>query len=168
MERWYVVQTQPNRERTAQLNLDRQGYEVMLPQFYKMRRHARRTERVLRPFFPGYLFVKLDPNLTPWRAINSSIGVARLVTFSDSLPSPVPEGVVELFQYSQDEYGAVTHNALSGIRKGASLRISNGAFAGLEAVFEAQTDTKRVIVFLEILGRSTRIETSRDDVEVLA
>ena len=59
---WYVVSTKPNQENRAALNLRKQAFEVLLPMMQKKRRHARQIETVLRPLFPGYLFVEFDPD----------------------------------------------------------------------------------------------------------
>src|SRR5512134_2387887 len=59
-ERWYVVQTQPNREAMALVNLHRQGFRAFMPQVVKTVRHARRTRTLRAPLFPRYFFTLLD------------------------------------------------------------------------------------------------------------
>jgi len=58
--RWYVVQTHSQAEAKACGHLQRQGFEIYLPKYLKRRRHARRTETVIAPLFPRYLFVAVD------------------------------------------------------------------------------------------------------------
>ena len=41
-------------------------------------RHARKTEIVLCPLFPGYVFVCLDIGEQRWRAVNGTFGVVRI------------------------------------------------------------------------------------------
>jgi hypothetical protein len=59
-QRWYVVQTQPQSESRAELNLRRQGFTTYLPRYMRTRRHSRKVEMVARPLFPRYLFVGFD------------------------------------------------------------------------------------------------------------
>src|SRR3546814_54129 len=92
--RWHAVQTKPVQEDKASMTLRRQGYGVYLPKYARLRRHARRVERVARPLFSGYLFVAVDAGRQGWRAINSTLGVARLVAAADA-PVAVPEAVTE-------------------------------------------------------------------------
>ncbi|HQF30164.1 MAG TPA: transcription termination/antitermination NusG family protein, partial [Hyphomicrobiales bacterium] len=63
MAGWYVVSTQPHQEARAESNLVRQGFETWLPRFARERRHARKVDTVLVALFPGYLFVRLDPDV---------------------------------------------------------------------------------------------------------
>jgi transcriptional antiterminator RfaH len=66
MKQWYVVNTKAREETKALFNLKRQGFNPYLPQYKKTRRHARRTDTVLAPLFPKYLFVKFDLDMENW------------------------------------------------------------------------------------------------------
>ena len=92
--RWYVVQTHAHAETKAIAHLARQGFKAYLPRYLKRRRHARRIETVSAPLFPRYLFVTIDMVCQRWRAIRSTIGVARLVCNGDD-PVPVADNIIE-------------------------------------------------------------------------
>src|SRR3546814_4907858 len=77
MTRWYVAQTQAQGEERARLNLERQGFRTYLPRYRRERRHARRRDVVQAPLFPGYIFIELDLEQSPWRSINE-IGRAHV------------------------------------------------------------------------------------------
>src|SRR3546814_10409986 len=83
MTRWYVAQTQAQGEERARLNLERQGFRTYLPRYRRERRHARRRDVVKAPLFPGYIFIELDLEQSPWRSINGTFGVTRLVCHAD-------------------------------------------------------------------------------------
>ena len=102
--RWFAVQTKPNQEDKAAFNLSRQGFGVYLPKYARTRRHARKVERVARPLFCGYLFVSLDTARQGWRSINSTLGVARLVSGGEA-PSGVPETVIAALRARDGEDG---------------------------------------------------------------
>src|SRR3546814_18256873 len=91
--RWHAVQTKPGQEDKAAFNLRRQGYGVYLPKYARLRRHARKVERVARPLFSGYLLVAVDAGRQGWRALNSTFGFARVVAAADAPPA-VPEAVI--------------------------------------------------------------------------
>ena len=78
-KRWFVVRTHPNGEFKALAHILRQGFDGYLPRYVKRRRHARKTENVQKPLFPGYLFVGMDPERARWRALNSTVGVSELI-----------------------------------------------------------------------------------------
>ena len=93
-ERWFVARVHPNRENSAQFNLDRLGFRSFAPRVRRTVRHARKLRNVLAPLFPGYVFLILDLSRDRWRAVNSTFGVASLIMGAEQ-PMPVPRGVVE-------------------------------------------------------------------------
>src|SRR5258706_199461 len=97
---WAVVNTQPHRERTALENLARQDFHAYCPMVRKRIRHARRAQDALRPLFPGYVFVRVDPDLRRWRPILSTIGV-RTVVCCRAQPSLVDDGLRRRLQARQ-------------------------------------------------------------------
>src|SRR5258706_16252721 len=76
--RWYAVNCLSNREFLASSQLRNQGFRTFLPRRLTTRRHARKFDTVMRPLFPGYLFVQLDLSRDRWRSINGTLGVVRL------------------------------------------------------------------------------------------
>lgn len=158
--RWYAVQCQPHRERLASVNLERQTFEVFLPLRHKTRRHARRTETLRVPFFPGYLFVALDLERHQWRAVNGTLGVVRLVALGER-PTPAPEGLVEALRTACAENVLEWHPQLA---LGEPVRILAGPFAGLVGELERMTDADRVRVLLRMMGGDFPVSLSRLDV----
>jgi transcription antitermination factor NusG len=148
-ERWYVVQTQPNREAMALINLQRQGFRTFMPQIIKTVRHARRTRTLKAALFPRYLFTPLDPDRTPWRRINGSLGVVSLIMGGDQ-PKPVPEGVVESLAALADDSGVVDFGGRLEI--GGSVRVVRGPFADQLGHLIHLDGQGRARVLLEIMG----------------
>jgi transcriptional antiterminator RfaH len=72
---WIVVNTYAHKELIAIENLERQQYASYFPMIRTRVRHARRSRDVLRPLFPDYLFVSVDPEHERWRPILSTLGV---------------------------------------------------------------------------------------------
>src|SRR4051812_18862867 len=106
-KRWYVVQTQTNREHLAVEHLSRQGYEVFFPRQRRTVRHARRLTERLSGYFPGYLFVALDTGADRWRSVNGTIGVRGLIMGADR-PAAAPVGLVEALRAEADAQGCLT------------------------------------------------------------
>ena len=76
---WAVVNTHPHREHVALENLQRQEFWAYCPVISRRRSHARRVTTVLRPLFPGYLFVKILGDVQRWRPILSTEGIRSVV-----------------------------------------------------------------------------------------
>lgn len=156
MTRWHVAYTQPLAETRAAQELRQQGFDAFLPLCRRLRRHARRTESVLRPMFPRYLFVAIDLQSQPWRSVNGTRGVVHLVRQGDR-PAAVPAGVVESLRARADASGAVPLAALAAFEPGQRLVVADGPFAGHVGRYEAMTEGDRVILLLDLLGRSVPV-----------
>lgn len=155
------MQCQPHRERLASVNLAQQAFEVFLPLRNKTRRHARRTETLRVPFFPGYLFVALDLESHQWRAVNGTFGVVRLVTQGDR-PAPAPEGLVETLQTACADMNVLAWRPQLAL--GQPVRILTGPFAGLVGELERMTEADRVRVLLRMMGGQFPVSLPRLDV----
>ena len=164
MTGWFAVYTRPRAEATAQEHLRRQGYEVYLPRRVKRRRHARRTDFVLAPLFPRYLFVAIDKLHQRWRPILSTVGVCDLVRQGER-PAEVPAELVEELRL-RERHGAFDYPAqIRGLRQGAPVRIATGPFADLAGRFEGLAAADRVFVLLEMLGRSVKVQLPSEVVD---
>jgi transcriptional antiterminator RfaH len=153
---WYVVQTHPHSEAKAVAHLERQGFTAYLPRYLKRRRHARRIETVAAPLFPRYLFVTVDVVCQRWRAIHSTIGVARLVCNGEE-PTPVAARVVESLRAREDAQGYVTLAQRPRFAPGDKVRVLDGVFAECLGLFDGMKDNDRVAVLLDLLGRKVRL-----------
>ena len=49
-------------------------------------------------------------------------------------------------------------------KRGDAVQIVDGPFAGLDAIFQAQSGKERVLLLLDLLGRSNKITVSPDQV----
>jgi transcriptional antiterminator RfaH len=152
--RWYVVQTRPNCESRAIFHLERQGYRIFCPRVVRTVRHARKTRRVLAPLFPNYLFTQMDVAYEPWRHVNSTCGVSRLIARGD-VPQPVARGVVEALQERIAEDGAVDWKL--SFKLGQQVQIAEGCFADFVGTLEHLDGSGRARVLLDLLGRSVSV-----------
>jgi transcriptional antiterminator RfaH len=161
---WYAVYTRPQAEATALANLVRQGYQVYLPRCRVRISHARRREVMLRPLFPRYLFAGLDRALMPWWPIRSTFGVAGLVQAGKE-PAAVPE---EIITGLRDCEAAGTFDRLfpqRSMRLGDLVRVTEGAFQDMVGRLIELRDQDRVIVLLDLLGRTVRTQFEAVTVE---
>jgi transcriptional antiterminator RfaH len=164
MMRWYAAYTQPQAEAHAAAELRRQRFETFLPLCRRLRRHARRSETVLRPLFPRYLFVAMDIDAQRWRAVGGTRGIAHLVRQGDR-PAAVPAGVIEGLRARADQSGAVPLDSLAMFERGRPLLVTAGPFAGHTGRYEAMRSDERVILLLELLGRSVEVAVPLLDVD---
>jgi transcriptional antiterminator RfaH len=157
MLRWYLVHTKPSREAIAQDNLERQGFEVYFPRLKHIVRWGRRTTERVSALFPRYLFLRLDEGRQSLRPVHSTLGVASVVRFGLQYTS-VPEAVIAELQLRADpESGLHRLSNAAVLVHGTKVRISAGAFDGLEGVFQRPAGADRVVVLLNLLGQDTAV-----------
>lgn len=159
--RWYAANTISNRETTALVNLERQGFEAFLPLYQGTVRHARRLVSRRAPLFPGYVFVRLDPSRDRWRSINGTIGV-RSIVMAGRRPLPVPAGIVEGLMALVDARGFVATGA--DLRSGDRIEVVNGPLASLVGTLVAAESRDRVRVFIELMNAGIPVSLDRKDV----
>jgi transcription elongation factor/antiterminator RfaH len=158
-ERWFVARTLPQHELKAARQLANQGFRAFVPKFWKNRRHARKIETVSRPLFPRYLFVILDKARDPWRSVNGTLGVDRLLMYGRE-PQPVPRGVVEHLISAADADGNVQFPFC--LKEGESVKITAGPFADLVGQLEKLDDNGRVRVLLDLMGSTVRVAIKQE------
>ena len=154
---WYVVATRPRQESVARDHLTRQGYRVLLPEIGLKKRHKNRWVAVVEPLFPGYLFVQIAFGQDDAAPIRSTRGCRDLVRFGKHHP-PVPAMVLNALMglaASVKECGPL-------FTAGETVRIENGPFAGLTAVFDMPKGDDRAQVLLEMLGNIQQVVVDSD------
>jgi transcriptional antiterminator RfaH len=164
MMRWHAAYTQVQAEARAAQELSNQGFEVFLPLYRRLRRHARKVQAVLRPLFPRYVFVAVDLERQRWRSVNGTRGVVHLVCQGDR-PATVPPGIVEGLREHADPDGAVPLDALTLLEPGRPLQVTAGPFAGHVGRFATLTSDQRVVLLLDLLGRPIEVAVSLHHVD---
>ncbi len=157
-DRWFAVRAQPRKEALAKLHLERQGFASFLPLGPAPIKKSRTAPSGPRPFFPSYLFVKLNLGRDRWLSVNSTIGVMRLVQFGDQ-PSPAPEGFVEQIMARTGPDGVI--GFADPLAPGDQVRVLGGPFDQAIGTFERLEPCDRVTVLLSFLAREVRVSLAR-------
>lgn len=155
---WYLAQIKPNSYRIAERNLKRQGFFVFSPTQQETRKRTGHFISVVRPLFSGYLFVSFAPKSAPWRAINSTYGVCRLVTLGQTAPRPVPTNLISVLMLRCDRDGRLLPPAI--LAPGDKIRLTSGPFVDFVTRVETISADQRVWVLLDIMGRATKVAVS--------
>lgn len=161
MKQWYVVYTKPRQEAVAQENLERQSYEVYLPLIAQPRRQRGRWRQCIEPLFPRYLFVRLSLGCDDIGPIRYTTGVSNLVRFADAL-ALVDDHIVESLKRRTDCATGLHLPKAAVFEPGDSVVMDDGPLAGVEAIFQAETSSERVVILLTLLGKNNYISVNRD------
>jgi transcription elongation factor/antiterminator RfaH len=162
METWYALYTKPNSEFQVAVALQQHRIETYLPQVEVTEDHQHPKTK---PFFPCYLFMKVDFQETDLSQMEWIPGLRRIVTCDDR-PVPVPEAMITFIRRQFGELELSDGLPAPRFGKGDAVRITIGPFQDMLAIFEGPTSSgERVKVLLEILGRPSRVRLAAADLE---
>lgn len=164
-QNWYVAQLKPNGYERAMTNLARQGFETFMPMREKTVRHARQLRTVRRPIFSGYLFICFGADRDDWRKINSTLGVARLVSFDKAKPVPMPAPLIAGLKARCADDGVLA--GMDDLKIGEQVRMVAGPFVDFIARVETFLSTDSIRLLFECMGQKSHIDMSVADVEKL-
>ncbi len=154
MLNWYLVHSKPRQELCSLENLERQGFECFLPLIAVEKLRRKLIVVVQEPLFPRYLFIRLDASQEgrSWNPIRSTTGVSRLVSFGQ-VPAKIDDLLVDAIRASVLREGVQQRH----FEPGEVLRINDGPFAGLEAVYQMPDGEARVMVLINILSKKVSL-----------
>ena len=155
---WYLVHTKPRQEKSALLNLEQQDYQCYLPMLVTEKLRQGNLTLADGPLFPRYLFIRLGLGHTAkgWAPIRSTKGVSRLVSFGVE-PAKVDDRLIELLR---DQELSVQDKPERLFNPGERVILTDGAFGGLEGLYQMTDSDQRVIVLIELMSKSVALSVS--------
>lgn len=175
---WYALHVKPHKERVVFDHLQNperisllanipdigERIEVFFPAV-RVKPVNPRSAKV-RPYFPGYVFVRGDLEIFGDNAFNWIPGAHGLVRFGDA-PAVVPDVLIRELRERLVEIEAAGGLVFDALKPGDRVRITTGPFAGYEAIFDMRLPGKeRVQVLLSFLSRHPqRVQLEVSDIE---
>lgn len=148
--RWYLLQTKPRQDSRAEEHLRRQHFECYRP----LKPPAAGQGKAQEALFPGYLFIRLDPQRDNWYPIRSTRGVARVVAFGGG-PVPVRDELIE--QLRQRLATEDSQSEPLAFKPGDRVQLNGGSFQDLEAIFVCRDGETRAVILLNLLQREQKV-----------
>ena len=160
LQSWFAVMTKPRAEAEAQMFLTRQGFETL---FARTRRSVRAASGMVvrtESLFPRYVFIHSDPSSQSLEPVRSTRGVTTIVRFGGE-PARVPDAVIQQIRARIDVDDGFVKLAPPELLIGTKVRINEGPFSGLDAIFAARQGEDRVCLLLSMLGSEREIVVPR-------
>ncbi len=152
---WYVMHSKPRKEEFLLDQLRLSGFEAYCPIVRVATINPR--ARKMRPYFPGYVFLRADLELSRASSLHWMPGATGLVSF-DGQPARVPDGLVPTLRQRLEAVNASGGELLHDLMPGDPVRVIEGPFAGYEAIFDARLPgTERVRVLLKLLQQKRQV-----------
>jgi len=155
--RWYALKSHPHKEDLLLHQVEAQGFEVFYPRIQVQPVNPR--SRRIRPYFPGYLFVQADLEVSGTSVFQWMPYTTGLVAFGGE-PSAVPDALIVGIRQRIIEIRQAGGELFDGLKSGDAVLIQGGPFEGYNAIFDTRLPgSERVRVLLKILNeQSVRVE----------
>lgn len=161
-QKWYAAFTMPRHEKRVAWQCAEREIESFLP-LYQVRRRwkNRQTATVELPLFPNYIFVRIDPQER-----------VRVLKLPGTLW--IVSSGRQLLQVSDDYISALRGGLLAhriephlNVEAGDRVCITTGPMAGMEGTLVRQKNELRVILTLEMIGRSVAVEVGASEISYI-
>jgi transcriptional antiterminator RfaH len=163
MERWYALHTKLNLEYQVTAVLQDRRIQFYLPEITQPK-----SKGAKQPFFPGYLFIKVDFDKVALSTVEWIPGLRRVVAFDDQ-PVSLPDEIIELMQHRLRDLKAAAGCPEHHFKPDEPVRITDGPFKDMVAIFDRSTSpAQRVQVLLNILGQASRVQVNVTDLAKLS
>jgi transcription elongation factor/antiterminator RfaH len=157
---WYALRSKPRKEDVVWRQARDQGFELFYP---RLKVHTVNPRaRQIRPYFPGYLFVRADIETVGLSVFQWMPHASGLVTFGGE-PATVPDNLIAAIRQRVEEIAASGGEVFDGLKQGDKVMIQFGPFEGYEAIFDARIPgTERVRVLLQLLSNQRHMPVELD------
>ncbi|HEX9018184.1 MAG TPA: transcription termination/antitermination NusG family protein [Anaerolineaceae bacterium] len=148
---WYAIQSKPNKEDALYKQLQSQNFDVFYPRI-KVQPVNPRAKKI-KAYFPGYMFVRTDLQAVGLSTFQWMPFARGMVTF-DQEPATVPDPLIIAIRRRVEEVNVAGGELFDGLKKGDTVLIHDGPFAGYEAIFDVRlSGSERVRVLIKLLSQ---------------
>ncbi len=157
---WYALFTRYQHEKSVALALSNKSHEIYLPLYRSVRRWQDRVKQIWLPLFPCYVFIRegMDRHLQ----IVTTPGIINIVGWGGR-PAMVPQGQLDAVKQILETRLCI--EAHPYLQSGDRVRVKTGPLEGLEGILTRQKGITRLVVSIEMLGRSAAVDIDVLNVE---
>jgi transcription antitermination factor NusG len=162
--RWYCGYTHSHLEFHAKQQLERQGFETLLPTEL-----ADRSWEEL-PLFPRYIFIAFDMTADPWHKIKSTWGIQRLLMHGPESPTYIHDKVIDALrmqlEIDRQEQELERSNLPIDFHDGMIVKFKKrGAFQEVDLTGICKwVKTKKLGILAHLMGREVLLVVRKSEV----
>ena len=159
-ESWYALYTRHQHERSVAAHLESRGFSTLCPTYKEIRQWRDRKKEITLPVFPCYVFIQ--GGLERQISLLSTPGVHSIVCTGKS-PAAIADDEISAIRCAMDH--SVAMEPAPFIREGERVRVLFGPLRGVEGILQKRKDAMRLLISVEILGRSASVEIQSHEIE---
>lgn len=158
--KWFALTAKHQHEASVARLLSAKGLQVFYPTCSTVHRWKDRNKILQLPLFPGYVF--FGDGLHRRIEILSTPGVFSIVSFGRMAAEIPPEEIDGIRKATDSALALQPHPFLS---EGEQVRVTRGPLAGVCGILLRHKDSFRLVISIELLGRSAAVEIDAATVE---
>lgn len=160
---WYLLYCKGKEELRALTNLKNQGIESFFPTMTVEKKVRNKLICKDVAIFPNYLFVEIDKETANFNSIRSTRGVIDFVKCGTNYTKVPATLVAELKvkQLCRDK----SINEVVVFSKGEKVIIQDGAFKGIEAIYQCKHGLERSVLLINLLNSSTSMSVANAEIK---
>jgi len=162
-EHWYALYTRHQHERSIAAHLESRGFSTLCPTYMEIRQWRDRKKEITLPVFPCYVFIQ--GGIERQISLLSTPGVHSIVC-TGKTPAPIDGDEIAAIRRAMDH--SIALEPAPFVREGELVRVICGPLRGVEGVVQRCKDAIRLIISVEILGRSASVEIQSHEIEPCA
>lgn len=159
-QKWFALTAKHQHEPKVANLLGAKGFEAFQPTYTEVRRWKDRKKPIALPLFPGYVF--FCGGLERRLEILSTPGVFSIVCFGETVAEISAEEIEGIRRACLSRMDVQPHPFLA---VGERVRVMEGPLSGVTGILQRQKDACRLILSIELLGRSAAVEIDANSVE---
>jgi len=162
---WFVIQTKSGDEHRVETHLLNQKIETFLPLIGAHQYRNGKMVQIIKPFFPNYLFARLDLKLHYYR-VKWTRGVSKLLGSGDG-PAPISEKVIQTIKERIGKDNLVKLE--EELKEGDAVQVTSGPFKEFNGIFQKKiSGNGRVRILLNLIGVEVPVQIGREQIKKAA
>lgn len=158
-QNWHALFTRHQHEKSVAQALSSKSHEVYLPLYRSVHRWQDRFKELWLPLFSCYVFLRggIDRQLQ----ILTTPGVLQIVGWGGR-PAVIPASQLDAIRKMLESSLPVEPHPY--LQRGDIVSVIRGPLQGLEGILSRNKGSVRLVISMEMLGRSISVEVSASDV----
>jgi transcriptional antiterminator RfaH len=158
--RWFVCHTKPRCEKKFDDLVERERFAHYLPLIQSVRRYGTQKKVFTKPLFPGYVFVRIEPEKKT-RIYQQDLLVRAMLVDNETL-----------FLRQLEDVKAVCASGLEAMvhplmRKGTRVKVTGGPLKGLEGYVDDPANPQGIVVSVDVLQQGLLVRLSLESLQIL-
>lgn len=162
---WFAIYVKSRYEKKVSKALDEIGVESFLPIVTRIKQWSDRKKKVDEPLFRSYVFVHITKE--DYYNVLHCDGVVKFITFEGKAAIIPDNQILAIKDYISDSDSNDMEMEYDEFKEGQLVRIKSGHLKGLTGRFIEIRGRHRLIVNIEVVGKSIPINVVRSNIEVV-